>query len=106
MLETAAIAVGACAAVCSVTSFTPQAWKVIRTRDTRSLSAPMYTLTVVGFALWTSYGALLGEWPIMVPNAICGLLSAFILAMILLPRRSREAVAQTLDPSGDEREAP
>jgi MtN3 and saliva related transmembrane protein len=97
MLETVAIAVGACAALCSMTSFTPQAWKVIRTRDTASLSAPMYGLTVIGFALWTAYGALLGQWPIIVPNALRGLLAAFILMMILLPRRSREAVAESLD---------
>lgn len=97
-MENIATIVGAGAALCSMASFTPQAWKVIRTRDTESLSAPMYGLTVVGFALWTTYGLFLGQWPIIVTNSICGLLAAFILAMILLPRRSREAVADSLDP--------
>ena len=45
---------GSLAAIASTVSFTPQAWKIIRTRDTDAISAPMYALTVVGFALWTS----------------------------------------------------
>jgi uncharacterized protein with PQ loop repeat len=44
--------VGYLAAICSVVSFTPQAWKIIKTRDTKSISAPMYAITVVGFAFW------------------------------------------------------
>ncbi|WP_244604713.1 MULTISPECIES: PQ-loop domain-containing transporter [Mesorhizobium] len=47
--------VGYLAAIWAMTSFTPQAWKIIRTRDTNSISAPMYALTVVGFAYgWPS----------------------------------------------------
>lgn len=90
--------VGAAASACSVSSFAPQAWKVIRSRDTRSISAAMYALTVTGFALWLAYGVMLGAWPLILTNGICLLLAAFILAMKLLPQRSKEAVAETLDP--------
>lgn len=41
------------------------------------------------------------EWPIIVPNALCLALSAFILVMKLLPRAKREAVAEALDPTAD-----
>ncbi|MDF2766139.1 MAG: hypothetical protein K0S81_3133, partial [Rhodospirillales bacterium] len=40
--------IGSLAAICSTTSFVPQAWKIIRTRDTSSLSARMYAVTVTG----------------------------------------------------------
>lgn len=93
--------VGSLAAVCSTASFAPQAWKVIRTRDTSALSAHMYAITVIGFALWLAYGAMKAEWPIIVPNALCLALSAFILVMKLLPRAKREAVAEALDPTAD-----
>jgi MtN3 and saliva related transmembrane protein len=89
---------GSLAAIASTVSFTPQAWKIIRTRDTAAISAPMYAITVVGFALWTGYGFLLGEWPIIVTNSICFLLSAFILTMKLLPPPKRDRVADALDP--------
>lgn len=36
---------GYAAALCSTIGFLPQAVQIIRTKDTASLSAPMYTLT-------------------------------------------------------------
>ncbi|WP_135467161.1 SemiSWEET family sugar transporter [Crenalkalicoccus roseus] len=96
----AATIVGALATLASTTSFVPQAWKVIRTRDTAAISARMYTVTVIGFSLWLTYGLLLGQWPLIATNGICLALSAFILAMKLLPRRKREQVAAALDPTG------
>lgn len=92
----AAPIIGGLATLASVISFTPQAWKVIRTRDTSSISTAMYAVTVVGFALWLTYGWLLGQWPLIVTNAVCLVLSGFILLMKLLPRRGKEAVADAL----------
>ncbi|TPM05478.1 hypothetical protein FJ960_13925 [Mesorhizobium sp. B2-3-11] len=92
--------VGYLAAICSMTSFTPQAWKIIRTRDTNSISAPMYVLTVLGFALWLTFGLVKDEWPIIITNAVCLILSAFILLMTVLPRAKKEAVAEAVDPTG------
>ena len=90
--------VGAAAALCSLTKFLPQAWKVIRTRDTASISRRMYILSEVGFSLWLTYGLLLGEWPLILTNSICLLLSGFILMMKMLPRHRKEAIAAALDP--------
>lgn len=92
---------GAAAACCSTASFLPQAWRIVRTADTRSLSTRMYVLTVTGFALWLAYGVARREWPLMVSNGLCFAMSAFILAMKLLPPRKRRAVARTLDPADD-----
>ena len=94
----AAAIVGGLATLASTTSFVPQAWKVIRTRDTKAISTGMYAVTVLGFSLWLAYGLLLGQWPLIATNAICLLLSGFILAMKLLPKRKRQAVAEALDP--------
>ena len=96
----AASIVGALATICSTTSFVPQAWRVIRTRDTTSISKRMYVITVIGFSLWLAYGLLLGQWPLIVTNGICLTLSAFILVMKVLPRPQKEAVAEALDPTG------
>ncbi|TCI00783.1 hypothetical protein EJV46_00980 [Roseococcus sp. SYP-B2431] len=89
---------GAAATAASITSFTPQAWKIIKTRDTSSISAGMYALTVTGFALWLSYGAVLGQWPIIITNMICLVLASFILVMKLLPSEKKNAVADAIDP--------
>ena len=93
-----AIAFGAAAAICSTASFAPQAWKIIRSRDTSSISGKMYALTVAAFLLWLCYGWLRSDWALILPNAICLVLASFILAMKQLPQRKKEAVADTLDP--------
>lgn len=90
--------IGFLAAACSVSSFVPQAFKILRTRDTSSLSPPMYALTTTGFLLWTAYGVAQGQWPLILTNAVCFVLAAFILVMTLLPKREKEAVAETIAP--------
>ncbi|MER9744659.1 SemiSWEET transporter [Mesorhizobium sp. M0187] len=90
--------VGYLATVCSMSSFTPQAWKIIRTRETSGISAPTYAITVLGFALWLAFGIMKAEWPIIITNGVCLLLSAFILTMTVLPQAEKEAVAKAFDP--------
>ena len=97
MLDFATI-VSAAAGIASTASFAPQAWKIIRSGDVKSISAGMYTLTVTAFTLWTLFGFLSGSWPLILSNAICLIFSAFILAMKLMPGSAREKVKETLDP--------
>ena len=92
--------VGFIAAAASVTSFLPQAWKIIRTNDVQGLSSRMYSLTALSFSLWLAYGVLSGQWALIVPNALCLIAATFILSMILLPEKKREVVSQTLNPDG------
>jgi len=91
--------VGAAATLCSTVSFAPQAWKIIRSRDTNAISTLTYSFTVAGFVFWLAYGILLLEWPLIVTNGVCLLLSAFILTMKIMPKEGKEAVADALDPA-------
>jgi MtN3 and saliva related transmembrane protein len=91
--------VGSLAAIGSMTSFVPQAIRIVKTRDTKSLSRVTYSVTVCAFALWAIYGVLLGDWPIIVTNSVCLVFAAFILTMKLLPRAKRDALADKLDPA-------
>lgn len=90
--------IGITAAIASTVSFLPQAWKIISSRDVEGLSLRMYALTVTSFVLWTAYGVGKSDWALIVPNAICLLLTLFISAMIMLPKRQREAVADAVQP--------
>ena len=87
---------GYLAALASMASFVPQAWKIIRSRQTKGISSGMYLLTVTAFGLWLVYGVLLKQWPLVVSNAVCFGLSGFILAMTLLPKSGKEKIATTL----------
>lgn len=101
MIPTIPELIGWLATACSTVSFAPQAWKIIRTRETEDISVWMYIVTVAGFACWTTYGILLMKWPLIVTNSVCLSLSSFILVMKLLPQREKDEVADALDPSAD-----
>lgn len=73
--------IGTGAALCSMASFTPQIVKIWREKDASSVSLRMFVLTVTGFVLWTTYGVMLGSWPVTVSNAVCLTLSGVILGL-------------------------
>ena len=73
--------VGTAAALCSMTSFTPQILKIWRERDASSVSLRMYVVTVTGFSLWVAYGVLTQSWPVVGANAVCLVLSGIILSL-------------------------
>jgi MtN3 and saliva related transmembrane protein len=87
------LAIGLVAAGLTIASFLAQVWKILRTRDTRSLSTPMWLLSTTGFAVWIVFGVMSGSWPIVIPNVVCLALAGFILALKLMPAHQRDKVA-------------
>ena len=75
--------IGVAAALCSMGSFAPQALKILRERDASGVSLRMYSITVVGFSLWSAYGVLLKSWPLVASNLVCLALSGLILMLKL-----------------------
>jgi MtN3 and saliva related transmembrane protein len=90
------LAIGLFAAALTIASFLAQTWKILQTRDTKSLSTPMWILSTTAFAIWIVYGVMLGEWPIVIPNVLCFVLAGFILVLKLLPHHKRDAVADAV----------
>ncbi|HEX5665150.1 SemiSWEET transporter [Lysobacter sp. M15] len=74
---------GYVAATLTTIAFVPQAFKTIRTRDTRGISLGMYVVFTIGVVFWFGYGLVLGSWPMIVSNAITFVLASVILAMKL-----------------------
>lgn len=88
---------GTLAAILTIVGFVPQAWRIIKTRNTKDLATAMWICSTTSFALWTVYGTFLGKLPIVVTNAVCFLLAGFILTMKLLPREKKERVAAAVE---------
>jgi len=80
-MSLAADIVGSSAALCSMTSFGPQIVKIWKERDASSVSLRMYLVTVTGFVLWTTYGVLIGSWPVIASNIVCLAMSGAVLAL-------------------------
>jgi len=86
---------GILAATLTTASFVPQAVLTLRTRDVSGISLGMYGTFTLGVALWLAYGWQLGEWPIIVANALTLALAITILATkLLVDRQARRAARQ------------
>ena len=79
---------GYIAALLTSLSFLPQAVKVIKTRDTRSLSLTMYSMFTIGVALWLIYGVMRDDLPIILANFFTLTLASIILLIKFLNRNS------------------
>lgn len=75
--------IGYAAAFLTTSSFVPQALHTFKTKDVRGISLTMYSIFVVGIALWLVYGILLDAWPIVIANSVTLTLAIAILAMKL-----------------------
>jgi MtN3 and saliva related transmembrane protein len=73
--------VSALAASLTTAAFVPQALHVIRHKETKAISLLMYVVFATGVAFWMLFGMLIGNWPMIVANAITLGLSLTILAM-------------------------
>jgi MtN3 and saliva related transmembrane protein len=86
---TATDLLGYCAASLTTLSFLPQALLTLRTRNVAGISLGMYGAFTVGVALWLAYGLVLGEWPIIIANALTLALATVILALKIAVERAQ-----------------
>jgi len=70
---------GLVAAVLTTAANIPQAYKIIRTKSTKSISTVTYSLLLTGFIFWITYGILDEDLPIILANGVSALVSATIL---------------------------
>lgn len=67
----------------------PQAIRIIRTRDVRSISTLMYWAQTIGILFWLCYGVLLKEWPIIIANCV-GIVPASIILYLKIKLGQRD----------------
>ena len=84
-------ALGLLAAFFTTIANIPQAIKVIKTRDVKSLSAATYAMLFIGMLLWVAYGIIRNDLPIILANSIAGALCGIILAMKIICRKQANA---------------
>ena len=71
--------IGFVAAILTSASFIPQAIQVIKTKDTSGISLLMYSMFVLGVALWTVHGFIIHDLAVILANIV-----TFIFAFIVL----------------------
>ena len=73
--------IGLFAGTCTTISFLPQVIKIVKSKETKALSLPMYIVLAAGLSLWTVYGIFMGDIPIVLANSISLSLAATVLIL-------------------------
>ena len=71
--------IGTIAAILTTLSFLPQAYQVIKTKDTSSISLGMYTMFVFGVFLWIIHGWNIQDYNLIGANTITFVFASTIL---------------------------
>lgn len=82
--------VGYLAGFCSAVAQFPQAYKVIKTKDTHSISLGMYSIMTLGVIFWFIYGILLYNMPMILANGIALIPSLYTLYITIQNSRNRK----------------
>jgi MtN3 and saliva related transmembrane protein len=61
---------GLLAATLTTIAFVPQVVKTWRTRSTHDISLGMFAILVAGMTAWLVYGAMIGDLPLVLANAV------------------------------------
>lgn len=71
--------IGSLAAIITTMCWVPQIIKIVRHRDTASISLVTNVSLALGVLLWLLYGVMISSWPVMIANAMTLLLILTIL---------------------------
>ena len=82
---------GLVAAFCTTIAFLPQAIKIIRTKDTSSISTAMYSLFTVGTLMWLLYGIYSRNMPVVLANGVTFIIATIILFYKLRQKRAAKS---------------
>jgi MtN3 and saliva related transmembrane protein len=72
-------AIGLLAAVCTTSSFVPQAIQTIKTKNTAGISLAMYSLFAFGTLAWFVFGLLSQNVPVSIANGVTLVFACIIL---------------------------
>ena len=66
--------------ICSI----PQLYKILKTKDSKSVSLNMYIIMTIGYALWIVYGIYIHSYQMMIGNSIGTAILLIILTIKLI----------------------
>lgn len=72
---------GLMAATCTTVAFVPQVYKAMKHKSTADISFTMYLVLLIGLMLWLVYGIYHNGLPIILANAVTGILALIMLVL-------------------------
>ncbi len=82
--------IGIAAGLLTTIAVLPQIFKAIKTKEVNDVSPYMFIILCGGVGLWTVYGVLKMDWPIIVTNGISFILNAIMLYIVIVSSKHKE----------------
>lgn len=73
---------GLVAGVCTTAAVVPQIWKAWKTKKVKDVSPGMFLVLITGLALWTVYGIIQNDLPIIITNGVALALNSLMLYLL------------------------
>lgn len=73
---------GLVAGVCTTAAVVPQIWKAWKTKKVKDVSPGMFFVLITGLALWTVYGIIQNDFPIIITNGVALALNSLMLYLL------------------------
>jgi MtN3 and saliva related transmembrane protein len=77
-METSEI-IGISAGIFTTVAVIPQIYKALKTDKVQDISFVFFSILLIGIGLWTVYGLLKEDWPIIITNGISFVLNCTML---------------------------
>ena len=76
--------IGSLAGLFTTIAVIPQIIKALRTKEVADISPVFFSTLILGLALWTTYGIIKNDWPIIITNGVSVLLNGCMLFIYFL----------------------
>lgn len=83
--------IGILAGICTTVAVVPQIVKAWKTKQVKDVSIGMFSVLILGIALWVVYGILQSDWPILVTNAISLGLNGIMMYLMIRYNENEES---------------
>lgn len=75
--------IGIVAGICTTIAVIPQIVRTWKTKKVKDVSISMFIVLIAGVGLWTLYGILKKDWPIIITNGTSVILNLCMLYFII-----------------------
>lgn len=79
--------IGILAGIFTTLAVLPQIYKALKSRKVNDVSPLMFLILCLGVGLWTVYGILKQDWPIIVTNGLSSVLNAMMLLIVITQKK-------------------
>lgn len=82
--------IGSLAGLFTTISVIPQIIKALRTKEVGDISPVFFSTLILGLGMWTVYGIIKSDWPIIITNGISVLLNGSMLIIYIFSPKKEE----------------